>query len=107
MHRGRYSICRISTRLDYRSGCARVPRRTAPEAVSDFSEFSSPSVPRPPMSSCRRSFRNFRRAVMRRTLLAIITSALAGGGMSVAHHDEHDKGGPQVKLLSQKDIIEK
>ena len=44
---------------------------------------------------------------MRRTLLAIITSALAGGGMSVAHHDEHDKGGPQVKLLSQKDIIEK
>jgi hypothetical protein len=27
--------------------------------------------------------------------------------MSLAHHDEHGKGGAQVKLLSQKDIIEK
>ncbi|HMF20061.1 MAG TPA: cupin domain-containing protein, partial [Gemmataceae bacterium] len=44
---------------------------------------------------------------MRRTLLAIIMSALAAGGMSLAHHDEHGKGGAQVKLLSQKDIIEK
>jgi quercetin dioxygenase-like cupin family protein len=44
---------------------------------------------------------------MPRTLLAIIMSALAAGGMSLAHHDEHAKGGVQVKLLSQKDIIEK
>src|SRR5262249_9769031 len=44
---------------------------------------------------------------MRRTLLAIIMSALAAGGMSLAHHDEHGKGGDYVKLLSQKDIIEK
>ena len=45
---------------------------------------------------------------MRRTLLAvIIMSALAAGGMSLAHHDEHGKGGAQVKLLSRKDIIEK
>jgi len=44
---------------------------------------------------------------MRRTLLAIITCALAAGGMSLAHHDEHGKGGAHVKLLSQKDIIEK
>ena len=42
---------------------------------------------------------------MRRTLLAIIMSALAAGGMSLAHHDEHGKGGDYVKLLSQKDII--
>ena len=44
---------------------------------------------------------------MRLTLLAIIVGALAAGGMSLAHHDEHGKGGAQVKLLSQKDIIEK
>ena len=44
---------------------------------------------------------------MRRTLLAIIMSALAAGGMSLAQHDEHGKGGDYVKLLSQKDIIEK
>jgi quercetin dioxygenase-like cupin family protein len=44
---------------------------------------------------------------MRRTWLAILMSALAAGGMSLAHHDEHGKGGVQVKLLSQKDIIEK
>ena len=45
---------------------------------------------------------------MRRTLLAIIMiSALAAGGMSLAHHDEHGKGGDYVKVLSQKDIIEK
>jgi quercetin dioxygenase-like cupin family protein len=44
---------------------------------------------------------------MRRTLLAIIMGALAAGGMSLAHHDEHGKGGAQVKLLSKKDIIEK
>ena len=45
---------------------------------------------------------------MRRTLLAvIIMSTLAAGGMSLAHHDDHGKGGAHVKLLSQKDIIEK
>jgi len=44
---------------------------------------------------------------MRRTLLAIITSALAAGGMSLAHHDEHGKGGARVKLLSRRDITEK
>ena len=44
---------------------------------------------------------------MRRTLLAIIMFALAAGGMSLAHHDEHGKGGDHVKVLSQKDIIEK
>src|SRR5262245_12924582 len=44
---------------------------------------------------------------MRRTLWAIILSALAAGAMSLAHHDEHGKGGAHVKLLSQKDIIEK
>ena len=44
---------------------------------------------------------------MRRPLLAILLSALAAGGMSPAHHDEHGKGEDYVKLLSQKDIIEK
>jgi quercetin dioxygenase-like cupin family protein len=44
---------------------------------------------------------------MRRTLLAIIMSALAAGGMSLAQHGEHGKGVAHVKLLSQKDIIEK
>jgi quercetin dioxygenase-like cupin family protein len=44
---------------------------------------------------------------MRRTLVPIIMSALAAGGMSLAHHDEHGKGGDYVKVLSQKDIIEK
>src|SRR5262245_23558800 len=50
---------------------------------------------------------SFGGAVMRRTLLAIIMSALAAGGMSLAHHDEHAKGGDYVKVLSQRDIIEK
>src|SRR5262245_863267 len=44
---------------------------------------------------------------MRRTLLAIFMSAVAAGGMSLAHHDEHGKGGDYVKLLSQNDIIDK
>ncbi len=45
---------------------------------------------------------------MRRTLLAvIIMSALAAGGMTLAQHSGHGNGGVQVKLLSQKDIIEK
>jgi quercetin dioxygenase-like cupin family protein len=44
---------------------------------------------------------------MRRTLVAIIVGTLVAGGISLAHHDEHGKGGAQVKQLSQKDIIEK
>ena len=45
---------------------------------------------------------------MRRTLLAVIIMfALAAGGLSLAHHDGHGQGGAQVKLLSQRDIIEK
>ena len=42
---------------------------------------------------------------MRRSLLAIVFGTLAVGGMTLAHHDEHDKGG--VKTLSRKDITEK
>ena len=44
---------------------------------------------------------------MRRTLVAIIVGALAAGGMSLAHHDEHGKGGAHVKVLSQREITEK
>ena len=44
---------------------------------------------------------------MRRSLLAIVFGALAVGGMTLAQHAGHGKGGVQVKLLSQKDIIEK
>ena len=44
---------------------------------------------------------------MRRTLIAIIVGALVAGGMSLAHHDGHGKGGAQVKVLSQKDITER
>ena len=44
---------------------------------------------------------------MRRTLLAIMMIALAAGGMSLAHHGGHSKGGDYVKVLSQRDIIEK
>jgi quercetin dioxygenase-like cupin family protein len=44
---------------------------------------------------------------MRRSLLAIVFGALAVGGMTLAQHGGHGKGGAQVKLLSQKDIIEK
>jgi quercetin dioxygenase-like cupin family protein len=42
---------------------------------------------------------------MRRSLLAIVFGTLAVGGMALAHHDEHGKGG--VKTLSRKDITEK
>jgi quercetin dioxygenase-like cupin family protein len=49
----------------------------------------------------------YRRKSHGRTLLAIIMSALAAGGMSLAQHDEHGKSGDYVKLLSQKDIVEK
>ena len=44
---------------------------------------------------------------MRRSLLAIVLGALAAGGMTLAQHGGHGKDGVQVKLLSQKDIIEK
>ena len=44
---------------------------------------------------------------MRRSLLAIVFGALAVGGMTLAQHGGHGNGGVQVKLLSQKDIIEK
>src|SRR5262245_66034369 len=42
---------------------------------------------------------------MQRTLLALTIVAGADGGMTLAHQDEHGKGG--VKTLSQKDITEK
>ena len=42
---------------------------------------------------------------MRRSLLAIVFGALAVGGLTLAHHDEHGKGG--VKTLSRRDINEK
>ena len=44
---------------------------------------------------------------MRRTLVAIIVGALAAGGMSLAHHDGHGKGGDGVKVLSTVDVAEK
>ena len=44
---------------------------------------------------------------MRRMLLALAIAAGAVGGMSLAHHDEHGKGGANVKVLSQKEITEK
>jgi len=43
---------------------------------------------------------------MRRTLLAIVFGTLAVGGMTLAQHGRDGNGGVQVKLLSQKDIIE-
>ncbi len=42
---------------------------------------------------------------MRHSLLAIVFSALAVGGMTLAQHGGHGKGG--VKTLSQKEITEK
>ena len=42
---------------------------------------------------------------MRRTLLALTIVAGSVGGMTLAQHDEHGKGG--VKELSRKDITEK
>jgi quercetin dioxygenase-like cupin family protein len=44
---------------------------------------------------------------MRRSLLAIGLGTLVVGGMTLAQHGGHGKGGVQVKLLTQKDIIEK
>ena len=42
---------------------------------------------------------------MRRSWLIILFGTLAVGGMTLAQHDEHGKGG--VKTLSRKDITEK
>jgi quercetin dioxygenase-like cupin family protein len=42
---------------------------------------------------------------MRRSLLAVVFGTLAAGGVTLAQHGEHGKGG--VKTLSQKDITEK
>src|SRR5262245_1680017 len=44
---------------------------------------------------------------MRRSLLAIVSGAIAAGGTTLAQHGGHGKGGAQVKVLSRKDIIEK
>src|SRR5262245_54463125 len=44
---------------------------------------------------------------MRSTLLTLAIVAGVVGGMSLAHHDKHGKGGDYVKVLSQRDIIEK
>ena len=44
---------------------------------------------------------------MRRTWFVIIIIALAAGGMTLAQHGEHGKGEVQVKLLSQKEMVEK
>jgi quercetin dioxygenase-like cupin family protein len=44
---------------------------------------------------------------MRRTRLVIAVCALAAGGMTLAHHDEHGKGGENVKVLSTVDVAEK
>src|SRR5262249_22564359 len=44
---------------------------------------------------------------MRCSLLTIVFGAVAVGGMTLAQHDEHGKGGDYVKVLSQRDIIEK
>ena len=45
---------------------------------------------------------------MFRALILLLTGiGVAAGGMTLAQHGEHGKGGVQVKLLSQKDIIEK
>jgi quercetin dioxygenase-like cupin family protein len=44
---------------------------------------------------------------MRCSLLVIVFSTLAIGGITLAQHGSHGKGGVQVKLLSQNDIIEK
>jgi quercetin dioxygenase-like cupin family protein len=40
-------------------------------------------------------------------LLAVAIAAGAVCGMTLAHHDEHGRGGDYVKLLSRNDIIEK
>lgn len=44
---------------------------------------------------------------MRYRLLAMVIGTLAVGGMTLAQHDGHGKGGIQVKQLSQEDILEK
>lgn len=45
--------------------------------------------------------------MLRALLLLIAGIGVATGGMTLAQHGGHGKGGVQVKLLSQQDIIEK
>jgi quercetin dioxygenase-like cupin family protein len=45
--------------------------------------------------------------MFRALFLLVAGIGVGAGGMSLAHHDEHGKGGDYVKVLSQKDIIEK
>ncbi|HEY7427900.1 MAG TPA: cupin domain-containing protein [Gemmataceae bacterium] len=45
---------------------------------------------------------------MPRTFLALAAlAAVVAGGMALAQHDEHGKGKPTAKILSQKDVAEK
>src|SRR5262245_9487368 len=45
---------------------------------------------------------------MRRTLLVIVGGVWAGlGGLGLAHDDEHNKGKPEVKVLSTANVSEK
>ena len=45
--------------------------------------------------------------MIRALILFLAGIGVTAGGMTLAQHSEHRKGGVQVKLLSQKDIIEK
>ena len=45
--------------------------------------------------------------MFRALFLLVAGISVGAGGMSLAHHDEHSKGGDYVKVLSQRDIIEK
>ena len=45
--------------------------------------------------------------MFRALLLLAVGISVGSGGMILAQHDEHGKGAPQVKVLSQRDIIEK
>ena len=45
--------------------------------------------------------------MFRALFLLVAGISVGAGGMSLAHHDEHSKGGDYVKLLSQRNIIEK
>ena len=45
--------------------------------------------------------------MFRAMCLLVAGIGVGAGGMSLAHQDEHGKGGDYVNLLSQMDIIEK
>ena len=45
--------------------------------------------------------------MFRALFLLVAGIGVGAGGMTLAQHDEHGKGGDYVKLLSQKDLIEK